>query len=112
MEHNNVTSTGSHGSQPGMFDRPNGLCVGLDGSVYVCDSENHRIQVFDQDLKFTRAFGGLGTGCGKFLWPSNIVVTSDDDDWSELVYVSELHNHRIQCLTSRGDHVRFIRLFD
>ena len=104
-----IASTGTKGSELREFNRPNGLCVAPDGSLYVCDSENHRIQVFDQDLKFLRTFGELGTDCGSFLWPSNIAITSVDGD--VLVYVTELHNHRIQCLTTRGSHVRFIGRF-
>lgn len=98
-----INSTGRKGSEVGQFDRPNGLCVASDGNIYICDSENHRIQVFDKSLTFVRAFGSLGTCSGEFLWPSNVAVASDGK-----VYVTELHNHRIQCLTSRGDHIRFI----
>ena len=98
-----ISSTGKQGSQNGQFDRPNGLCVAPDGSLYVCDSENHRIQVFDRDLNFLHTFGAVGMDRGEFNWPSNVAITSDGN-----VYVTELNNHRIQCLSRSGDHVRFI----
>ena len=101
-----VGSTGSKGSEQGKFNRPNGLCFAQDNCLYVCDSENHRIQVFDQDLNFTSSFGEVGTDRCCFLWPSNVASCSEDGN--VLLYVSELHNHRVQCVTTTGDHVRFI----
>ena len=102
-----IGSTGSKGCGEGQFNRPNGLCFAQDNHLYVCDSDNHRIQVFDPDLKFCRTFGEMGTDSGCFLWPSNVTSTSTKDG-KVLLYVSELHNHRIQCVTAAGVHVRFI----
>ena len=75
--------------------RPNGLCVAPNRNLYVCDSDNHCIQVFNQDLNFCLTFGSLGTTPGKFYWPDNIGFDSSGD-----FYVTELLNHRIQCFTS------------
>ena len=102
-----IGSTGSKGCGEGQFNRPNGLCFAQDNHLYVCDSDNHRIQVFDQDLEFCRTFGEMGTDSGCFLWPSNVASTSTKDG-KVLLYVSELHNHRVQCVTAAGVHVRFI----
>lgn len=102
-EGKHVALTGNHGSKLGQFNRPNGLCVAQDGSLYVCDSDNHRIQVFKQNLTFSRTFGTLGTGCSELNWPSNVAIDSDGN-----IYVTDLNNHRIQCFTSSGEHIRFI----
>ena len=48
----------------------------------------------------------MGTGRSCFLWPSN--VASSSEGGRVLLYVSELYNHRVQCVTSTGDHIRFI----
>lgn len=45
-----IRSTGGRSHVPGKFNGPNGLCIVRD-SVYICDSENHRIQVFDRHLQ-------------------------------------------------------------
>jgi tripartite motif-containing protein 71 len=37
---------GSEGSDPGQFKRPNGIAVAPDGTVYVVDQGNDRIQAF------------------------------------------------------------------
>ena len=89
-----IASTGTCGSETGKFDCPNSLGTAQDGSLYVCDSENHRIQVFNHKLTF------LLTDCGEFNWPSNVAIASDGN-----VYVTKVNN---QCLTSGGDHIRFL----
>ena len=95
-----LKSTGRKGSA---LKDPNGLCVSRDGVLYVCDSDNHRIQVFDRDLKFLRCFGSLGSNPGQFNWPDNI-----DCDASGHLYVTDLRNQRVQCLTADGDSIRCI----
>ena len=87
-----TTSTGGKGSRPGKLNRPNGLCVARTGShLYICDSDNHRIQVFDLDLKFVRCFGSQGSKPGQFMWPDNVAVGLNG-----VVYVTDLENHRIR----------------
>ena len=41
-----VTIFGQHGNKSGEFNTPYGICVDADGFVYVCDADNHRVQVF------------------------------------------------------------------
>ena len=96
-------STGGKGSRPGKFNHPNGLCVSNRNLLYVCDSDNHRIQVFDLDLKFVRCFGSRGSKPGQFNWPDNVAIDS-----SGQIYVTDYDNHRIQCLTNRGTPIACI----
>jgi len=37
---------GTEGTGAGQFDMPNGVAVASDGSVYVSDRNNHRVQKF------------------------------------------------------------------
>lgn len=56
-----------------------------DGSFYVADSGNNRVQKFDKDRHFVLSFGGFGHQNGKFTRPLDIatdgrtVFVSDDD---------------------------------
>ena len=77
---------------------PNGLSVAPDGAVYVCDSDNHCIHVFNPDLSLRLTFGSQGSAPGQFNWPDNIAFDSSGN-----MFVTDYSNHRIQCFTS--DHV-------
>ena len=43
-------------TEPGEFHLPHSLLVDSDGTVFVCDRENHRIQVFSPDGEFQAAW--------------------------------------------------------
>ena len=80
-----------------LLNRPNGLSVAGNGNLYVCDSNNHCIRIFNEDLLLLRTFGSLGTAPGMFNWPDNI-----DFDSRGQFYVTDCRNNRIQCFTSDG----------
>jgi DNA-binding beta-propeller fold protein YncE len=42
--------------------------------VLVADSCNHRVQVFDRNGKFLRAFGKAGSTPGEFSYPYDVRV--------------------------------------
>ncbi|MCZ8161124.1 MAG: 6-bladed beta-propeller, partial [Microcystis sp. LE19-196.1B] len=67
---------GSGGSGNGQFSNPFGLAVGSDGNIYVADSANNRVQVFNSRGVFQSAFGSGGRGNGQFATPSGIAVDS------------------------------------
>jgi len=52
-----VTSWGGEGDGPGQFEEPRGVAVSLDGVVYVADTGNGRVQVFDMDGEFLEQWG-------------------------------------------------------
>jgi len=70
------------------------------GHLLVCDSENHRIQVFVVSGKFVAKFGSKGSGIGKFKAPISAAVLSDGK-----IVVSDNRNkpiaNRYQDLSSR-----------
>ena len=65
---------------------------------YVCDSGNHRIQVFDQDLKHVSSFGRRGSELGELKYPTDVAF----DDAGH-VYVVDCGNHRVQKFSPRGE---------
>ena len=46
---------------PGDFAKPHWLAVDAEGNLYVCDTLNNRIEIFDADGKFISAFGKTAT---------------------------------------------------
>ena len=59
---------------------PNGnrvnIAVGPDGTVFVDDEGNHRVQAFTPDGTFIRQMGSFGTDDGQFSRPHYIAVDS------------------------------------
>jgi sugar lactone lactonase YvrE len=66
---------------PGDFARPSGLAVDADSNLYVADTLNNRIEIFDADGKFIRAFGKNGDGPGYFARPKGVAVDGDGHIW-------------------------------
>jgi DNA-binding beta-propeller fold protein YncE len=92
-----TTIGGVKGNGEGQLADPKGIAVAADGSVFVVDSFNHRIQKFDKDGKFLLAFGGEGNGDGQFKEPWGAVVAPNGD-----LYVADTWNHRVQRFDSQG----------
>ena len=70
-------------------------------NMYVVDNNNHRIQVFNNDLTFSSSFGSHGSNNGQLYFPWDVAVDSTGN-----VYVAEFCNHRIQIFTSEGQFLR------
>jgi uncharacterized protein (TIGR03663 family) len=81
---------------PGRFWGPRGVAVGPDGLVYVTDTGNKRVQVFEPNGAFVRAFGGPGTAPGRLNEPVGIAF-----DGSTLL-VADTWNRRVQRLDPSG----------
>jgi DNA-binding beta-propeller fold protein YncE len=67
------------------------------GNLYVADTLNYRIQVFDSKGGFVRAFGTQGDRPGEFIRPKGIGVDSEGH-----VYVADAEFNNFQILTPEG----------
>ena len=67
------------------------MAADLDGYIYVAESGNHRISVFNLNGKFVRCFGKMGSEAGMFHYPRHLCV----DSLGRLVVADE-HNQRLQ----------------
>lgn len=65
---------GTYGTGNGQFDRPVAVRTGLDGSVYVLDQGNHRIQRFSATGAYLGQFGTSGTGNGQYSSVSGFTI--------------------------------------
>ena len=61
--------------------------------IYVSDTYNHRIQVFDSEGNFIRKWGSKGYGDYQFYYPHGICLSSK----SEMIYIADMYNHRVVC---------------
>jgi sugar lactone lactonase YvrE len=93
----------SQGAAPGgTFYQPWGIAVGPDGSVYVADTWNHRIQKFTSDGTFVNMWGFFGQAETPFaLWgPRDIAIDQDGS-----VYVTDTGNKRVVIYDSEGNFI-------
>jgi PKD repeat protein len=88
------------GDGNGEFTYPNGIAIAPDGTIYVTELFNFRVQAFTKEGIFIRKWGASGEGDGQFKSPSGIAV-----DASGNVYVADANNNRIQKFTSGGEHL-------
>ncbi|MCC6905498.1 MAG: hypothetical protein IT326_06605, partial [Anaerolineae bacterium] len=96
-----ITQWGVEG--PNQFDNPfafwgpRGITVADDGTVYVTDTGNKRIQVFDSEGAFLRQIGSGGPVEGQLDEPAGIAIGPDGR-----IYVADTWNQRIQVFSSDG----------
>lgn len=93
---------GKEGAEEGQFSFPRGLAVTEHGELLLCDSGNHRLQVFDMNNKyaFIREIGKQGTADGCFEVPLDVCVDRDGN-----LLVSDTC-HRIQVLDIDGNFLK------
>lgn len=94
---------GTQGSGNGQFNLPNGVAFDAAGNLYVADTWNHRIQVFDAAGTYLRQWGTLGSAPGQLRFPAHLDIGSAGN-----VYVSDSNNHRIQVFDPNGAYLRTI----
>lgn len=99
-----IGSTDGHG-QDARFNRPHGLAVVADGTIFVCDMKNHTIRKIDIDGKVSTIAGKAGvtgTRDGKalessFNQPEDVVVNSKG-----VLYVADSYNFTIREISLNG----------
>jgi len=90
-------SWGRQGIGSGDFVKPFGIAADGSGNIYVADTYNNRIQVFDNSGTFMKAWGQKGTGSGSFAAPYDVAVDGDGN-----VYVADTGNYRVQKFDANG----------
>lgn len=96
-EGNRIKTIGTRGDGPGQFNVPLQGTVAADGTLYVLDSGNFRVQAFDRDGNFLRAFGRLGNSLGSLARPRGIAT---DDEGN--IYVSDASFNNFQIFNPEG----------
>jgi len=98
-----ISRIGTCGTGDGQFQHPRSLLLSQSQLLFVCDSCNHRIQVFQNDSYFY-SFGEQGEDPGSFIFPFGLALSNNEDR----LFVTDHGNHRVQMFTPSG---QFIALF-
>ncbi len=97
-------SFGTQGSQPGRLDHPFMAAAGADGSVFVTDVINGRIDVFSAAGQAVRSIGTYGVQVGDLYRPSGIAIDRDGRVW-----VSESVLGVVEVFSKTGDFIGVLR---
>lgn len=79
----------------GVFFGPRGIAIGPEGHVYVTDTGNKRVQVFDDQGNFLWEFGG------QLNEPVGIAISAAGE-----VFVADTWNRRVQVFSTQGEPLR------
>jgi DNA-binding beta-propeller fold protein YncE len=88
---------------PGDFGAPQGVAVDKEGNVYVTDTLNNRVEIFDADGNFISLFGKHGDGPGYFARPKGIAVDGDGHIW-----VADEMEDRLQVFNREGQLLTYV----
>lgn len=95
-----VRAMGSPGSGANNLSDPRGLAVDEQGTAYVADTNNNRVQVINDQGQFLRSWGGKGDGQGKFDTPQDVFI-----DAQGRILVTDIWNGLIQIFKPDGTFV-------
>ena len=109
-----VDSFGTAGSGDGQFDEPAGLALDEDDNLlYVADTENNRVQVFEMvtgstcpsgtdevidGVCFVELLGSFGSDPGEFNNPMGLAL----DPATGSLYIADSDNHRVQIFSTEA----------
>jgi DNA-binding beta-propeller fold protein YncE len=92
-----VRQVGKPGKEVGELSFPTNLSVDSQGRLYVADTMNFRVQVFDAEGAFLKAIGSMGDAVGDLSRPKGVGIDSEGH-----IYVADANLHRFQILDYEG----------
>jgi sugar lactone lactonase YvrE len=98
-----VRVIGRRGGEPGEFNYPTNLFVNRDGRLYVTDTLNFRIQVFNPDGGFLGEFGTQGDTPGTLNRPKGVGVDSEGH-----IYVADSSFNNFQIFDAAGQLLLYV----
>jgi DNA-binding beta-propeller fold protein YncE len=88
---------GSRGTAPGTFNFPTNVFVDRLGRLYVTDTMNFRLQIFDTNAKLVKTFGEQGDTPGTLNRPKGVGVDSEGH-----IYIADTSFNNYQVFDDAG----------
>src|SRR5579872_5276965 len=101
-----ITEWGKRGTEPGEFHTVHTIATDANGNVYVGDRENHRIQVFDGDGKFLKAFTNIGAPLDNSITPGPHQVLYTSDSNKGRIYKMDLNGNILGAFGKPGKQLK------
>lgn len=92
-----LAAIGTRGSDEGNFNLPLLADIAPDGTLYVVDGSNFRVQAFNADNSFKMKFGSIGIKTGQFSKPKGIATDKDGN-----IYVVDTNFGNFQIFSADG----------
>jgi hypothetical protein len=83
-----------------VFYRASDIEADIEGNIYVLDSGDKQIKVYNKNGQFLKVISRKGQGPGELLSPIDIYI-----DERDLIYISDSENNRISIFNKQGDFV-------
>ncbi|NOX76509.1 MAG: 6-bladed beta-propeller [Gammaproteobacteria bacterium] len=103
-----VIRLGANGVPKGEFgftdlERPTGLAIDpATERVFVADTEEHNVKVFNSQGKLVQIIGKVGVGNGEFNAPTHVAFIGG------FLYVTDTFNARIQVFDAQGEYLKTV----
>jgi len=86
--------------EQGSFNMPTALTKDSEGNIYVVDTGNNRVQVFNENGQYITEFGEQGSNNGEFEHPVDIAI-----DKKGYIFVADRGNNRIQIFDKKKQFI-------
>ncbi|EDV25603.1 uncharacterized protein TRIADDRAFT_23736 [Trichoplax adhaerens] len=83
------------------LQRPNDVICDHENNIFITDTGNDRVQIFQPDGQLVHSFGSSGSNPGQFESPSCLTLDIDGN-----VIVSDTNNNRVQVFTRKGIFIK------
>jgi DNA-binding beta-propeller fold protein YncE len=98
-----VERIGKRGKAPGEFNFPTNIAIDREGTLYVTDTMNFRVQILDPEGAVLKTFGEIGDAMGRFSRPKGIAVDSEGH-----IYVVDAAFNNFQIFNREGQLLLFV----
>lgn len=93
---------GKQGQGDGELRLPTDVSIDTAGLIYISDTQNDRIQVFDGSGNYLFKWGIHGKGDGEFMQPVFSAIAQDK------IYIADTYNDRFQVFSLLGNYLNSI----